>query len=489
MSSRIIKIDSNQGSFDTTIPKSVCDIDIPANIGNVDLSKSYVLITTTVSGGGTNDKAGSVPNPYISYAVDDEADLVISDMSALVRNGNFSSRKGRIEDIRHIDILKNTLSCYNEDRADIEGGNNKLNTYELGVLYPSHQNNEISKVDDISSRGGLDHDIHIPLGNVFNSCKNDGFDTSSGGHGQSRLHFEFNFNLLSAKLNPTFANRTVEGSAVKIVDMKPQTNNTGGDLDVTTLTTSGKYHNKVNIPFYVGMPLSVSAKNDGGAAAVTQHFITKVQHLSTQEVVLTFDSKIMTLATTKQMTLPFVGLNPLAGGSSVAIKKIQLVAYLSDEPPPQMLNYTTFMSEEDSYPAVSNVSRMYSLPPACKNVYILFFRSAGTNRMRSQDANLTDYRITIDNRELCPRKIIMGGKIHNELIASVYANNGQVLKSLRQTQLINQSNDTDTVGAPQQMICFPVPFKPTQTLLQVELNGSGALSGHNIVYSEVARQI
>ena len=179
MSSRIIKIDSNQGSFDTTIPKSVCDIDIPANIGNVDLSKSYVLITTTVSGAGTNDKAGSVPNPYISYSVDDEADLVISDMSALVRNGNFSSRKGRIEDIRHIDILKNTLSCYNEDRADIEGGNNKLNTYELGVLYPSHQNNEISKVDDISSRGGLDHDIHIPLGNVFNSCKNDGFDTSS----------------------------------------------------------------------------------------------------------------------------------------------------------------------------------------------------------------------------------------------------------------------------------------------------------------------
>ena len=106
MSNRIIKIDSNQGSFDTTQSKSIVDLDIPANVGNINLSKSYVLVTMQPSAFMTNDKVGSVKNPYIKYNLDNGTDLHISDTASLVRNANFSSRKGRIEDIRHVDILK-----------------------------------------------------------------------------------------------------------------------------------------------------------------------------------------------------------------------------------------------------------------------------------------------------------------------------------------------------------------------------------------------
>ena len=58
MSSRIIKIDANQGSFDTTGSKSNVDIDIPGGIGNINLSESGVLVTVRPAYNITNDVAG-----------------------------------------------------------------------------------------------------------------------------------------------------------------------------------------------------------------------------------------------------------------------------------------------------------------------------------------------------------------------------------------------------------------------------------------------
>ena len=63
----VVKIDSVQGTFDLTSAKSNVDIDIPANLGNVDLSESYVSIRTLTVAQVTNQKAGltGVNNPYI----------------------------------------------------------------------------------------------------------------------------------------------------------------------------------------------------------------------------------------------------------------------------------------------------------------------------------------------------------------------------------------------------------------------------------------
>ena len=335
MSSRVIKIDSNQASFDTTQSKSVVDIDIPSNIGNVDLSRSYILITTQPTITVDGDVAGDVKNPYLGYTLQEGQRLHCSDTAALIRNANFSSRKGRIEDVRHLDILKNTLSVYKNDLAQVQSGQNKLATMELSQQFPSHQNNEISKIEDIPSRQ-TDHDIHIPLGNIWNSCKSSGFDT--GSHGNSRLHLEFNFQLLQGHKNEVIAaGSLVEGTAVLVQAFEAPPVNGAADANYTELTTTALYKNKINAPWYVGQAVAISSRNDGAAAAIVQRKIIKVEPQSSGAIKLTFDGNISAaiVAATKVLTEIKITDNqptaPNIAAGTVAISKIQLVAVLSDE--------------------------------------------------------------------------------------------------------------------------------------------------------------
>ena len=503
MSSRVIKIDSNQGSFDTTQGKSVCDIDLPANLGNVDLSRSYILITTQPSLTEGNFVAGSVSNPFLSYALEAGEQLHISDTASLVRNANFSSRKGRIEDVRHVDILKNTLSVYKQDLAQVQSGQNKMATLELSKNSPAHQNNEISKVEDIISRQ-TDHDVHIPLSNIWNSCKSEGFDTGMGAHGNSRLHLEFNFDKLSGARNAgVTATSFVEGTGTHVRGFVAFTNNTAAAVDVTELTSTGLYGNKDNVPWYVGQCVNVNSVNDTGAAADKQNRITKVENIASGAVKLSFAAPVSTaqVAAGKVLSAILITDLPLAGvtANSVSIKKIQLVAVLSDEAPPAKLNYTTFDSEEDTSPATISATRMYNVPPAVKNVYVMFFGDSGSTKMRSENVQLLNYRVSLDNKDLTPRPIVIGSAMHKDLINNVFTNNQDSVKSLRESQLVDGGilSPDETVlvaslkGQPCRMIAIPIPFKPTQTHLQLELNAKAGqvLTGHHILYYEKAMQM
>ena len=503
MSSRVIKIDSNQSSFDTTQGKSVCDIDLPANLGNVDLSRSYILVTTQPSLTEGNFVAGSVSNPFLSYALEAGEQLHISDTACLVRNANFSSRKGRIEDVRHVDILKNTLAVYKQDLAQVQSGQNKLATLELSKNSPAHQNNEISKVEDIISKQ-IDHDIHIPLSNIWNSCKSEGFDTGMGAHGNSRLHLEFNFDKLSGARNAGVTATTfVEGTTTHVRGFVQFTNNTAAAVDVTDLTSTGLYKNKDNVPWYVGQCVNINAVNDTAAAADKQNRITKVENLASGAVKLSFAAPVSAaqVAAGKVLSAILITDLPLAGvtANSVSIKKIQLVAVLSDESPPAKLNYTTFDSEEDTYPATISATRMYNVPPAVKNVYVMFFGDSGSTKMRSENVQLLNYRVSLDNKDLTPRPIVMGSAMHKDLINNVFTNNQDSVKSLRESQLLDGgilSPDAAGLlaslkGQPCRMIAIPIPFKPTQTHLQLELNAvtGQVLTGHHILYYEKAMQM
>ena len=499
MSQRVIKIDSNQASFDTTQSKSICDLDLPANIGNVDLSKSYILITTQPTITVDGDVAGDVKNPYLGYTLQENQRLHCSDTASLIRNANFSSRKGRIEDVRHLDILKNTLSVYKNDLAQVQSGQSKLATIGLGQQFPSHQNNEISKIEDILSRQS-DHDIHIPLGNIWNSCKSSGFDTGMGAHGNSRLHLEFNFQLLQAHKNGgVVAASTVEGTAVLVRDFVAPAVNGGADANYTELTTTALYKNKVNSPWFVGKAVAISSRNDGAAAATVQRKIIKVEPQASGAIKLTFDGNIsaaIVLATKVLTEIKITDNQPTApniAAGTVAISKIQLVAVLSDAAPPAKLNYTTFDSEEDNYPATISTSRMYNVPPAVKNVYVMFFGDSGSTKMRSENEHLSTYRVSLDNKDITPRPIVVGSAMHKDLINNVFTNNQDSVKSLRESQLVDGGFSTadQLAGEKCRMIAIPIPFKPTQTQLQLELNASTGevLTGHHILFYEKAMQM
>ena len=55
----VIRLDSNQGTYDTTGNKSIVDIDIPSGMGVLDLSRSYVSVRVICNAGVLKDAAGT----------------------------------------------------------------------------------------------------------------------------------------------------------------------------------------------------------------------------------------------------------------------------------------------------------------------------------------------------------------------------------------------------------------------------------------------
>jgi hypothetical protein len=319
-------------------------------------------------------------------------------------------------------------------------------------------------------------------------------------HGNSRLHLEFNFQLLQGHKNGgVVAGSKVEGTAVLVRDFVAPAVNGAVDANYTELTTTALYKNKVNSPWYVGKAVAISSENDGAAAATVQRKIIKVEHQSTGAIKLSFDGNVSAAIVAATKVLSEIKItdnqptadNILAG--TVAISKIQLVAVLSDDAPPAKLNYTTFDSEEDNYPATISTSRMYNVPPAVKNVYIMFFGDSGSTKMRSENADLSTYRVSLDNKDITPRPIVIGSAMHKDLINNVFTNNQDSVKSLRESQLVDGGFSTaaQLTGHKCRMIAIPIPFKPTQTQLQLELNAGATkvLTGHHILFYEKAMQM
>ena len=91
------------------------------------------------------------------------------------------------------------------------------------------------------------------------------------------------------------------------------------------------------------------------------------------------------------------------------------------------------------------------------------------------------------NKEVTPRPVKIGGRVHLDLIQQVFVNNGEELKNLRETQMVNKAADDAATldNIKNRMIAIPIPFKSTPTQLQLELNATGGnLTGHHILYYE-----
>lgn len=546
----VLRIDANQGSFDTSGSKSIADIDIPSGMGSLDLSQSYISVrvianqgtvqglpdydetTAVASGTLATVNAGSVVDKYVSLNLDTEADGfkdLIYPTASLIRNASmFSQNRGKLEDIRRVDMLKNTLNAY---RTNIEEGQHDLGNmsgYNRGVQFNTQEYARLVNSGTDPSREQPHKDIIIPLSSVMNCCKTDNYSTDA--YGRTRLHFEFNFDkmetrigsqdLLGSDVKTTDQNTfgVVEAGGAGGNDADPQNDSRAGQFadttavgnaeDVSTLTTSHAYVNKSNSPFYVGMPLAVNFKNDG-TAGTSNNTVSAIVHNANGTITLTFSSVIAQLATTgKKLTVSRarVPSTIVAGSSSVSIERVQLVAYVNNSGArvPPALQYTTYISNEDTYASGNDqvANRVYQIPEACKNFYIMFFKSATVQSgVRSEMINLNKYRFTIDNKEITPTAVSMESPKHYDLISQLFMNNGEPIHSFREKQYVRDTGSNKAVltgngrtiskdaGVPSRLIGCPVPFVNRPQNLQIELEPSSgtALSGRHIIYFECSR--
>tara|TARA_R110000772_G_scaffold33944_1_gene82463 strand:+ start:76 stop:432 length:357 start_codon:yes stop_codon:yes gene_type:complete len=113
-----------------------------------------------------------------------------------------------------------------------------------------------------------------------------------------------------------------------------------------------------------------------------------------------------------------------------------------------------------------------------------------TNLTYSKD-NLKSYRITIDSEPLTDRKIDYKSSLHYDLLNKTIINSGnKKLKSLAQAlRPWNYANTNAALLPVVTLFAFPVQFKQTQQILELDLEGNAALSGNIQLNYERVKQI
>ena len=490
---QIIKIDANQGTFDTSGNKSTIDIDIPAGLGNIDLSKSYVNIRTKCSidiATATNEVA-NLNMEYRGAASGANQNIHYPDTASLIVNAYMgSNKKGKLEDIRHVDILKTTLSAYRYNMAEQKNDVGQISGVQQAQMVRSLRINEINKIGTDSSRN-TSNDIVIPLKNIFNICKAESYNTDA--YGQTRIHLEAGFNKLKVlDAGLTAFNETVEGRTATSQQFAGFTVAAAQNAQPwDTLTSTALYKNAANIPFHVDQNISITyAKGGAAQAAKTDLNISSITRNADDTITLGLNGGIYDQATGDAITAVVVrGDSNARSNDAVAIEKVEAVLYVnnSGEAAPASIPYTTYLSEEDTYTAALFISRLYHVPPACKNVYVMFF----SDGIISGATNLAKYRFTVNNKEITPRSVSRDSPLHFDLIGQTFLNNGETPKSMR--QVLYQTNSrvgVEEAGKSCKMLAIPMPFSQQQQTLQLELEGlGGGVGGHHILFYEVVKNM
>ena len=511
----IIKIRAAQAVFDTSGNTNNVDFYINENSGVINLSESHINISVRVN----QDSADAIPNKiaalttsdsgvYDSHLrLQDKADnsrnsLVSQETGCWVRHAEMICKRGKVESIRDNDVLRVNRAVYlkdlEEQRTSIQGYTSAVDG--CGDSVTAKSMNEIVKIGQVPSRK-RDVDIKIPLKSIYNIADaKDGqgnsinWDTSSGAYGRTQMHLQLNLDKMVAQ-EGFFNNNTrarfqklVGASAVAYETMDDQTYDAAGSNvagQMRFVITSAVYDAIEQSPFYNGMKLHVTAGGGSGPAINPLNaIISSIEHQADKKLKLNFGNDLVTGGTGGQTHtgIRVVGISPDA--SSVTVNSLELVAKLvQEDAPAEEIEYTTFVTENDTFPvAQTRVARNYLIESNCRNVFMAF-----AEVIYSAEP-LTDYRITIDNKDVTNRAVQLHSPLHRDLIGQTFKNEGKIVKSMREKLQTDAAAATDQ-GTRVFLVAVPVPLLDRPQRLGVELNYSGAHSGSFTLFKEIVKLI
>lgn len=483
----VIKIPSQQANFDigTGARKNLVDIHLPA--GSVyDLSASYINVNVSITGGADAD-ALAIYNNFIAFTGNGGANHSYPSNAILIKNAHARGQKvGRIEDLRRCDTLRNTLELYKKNRSEQDDDINKMSSISLANVYKPQPVNELYGFGADASKV-RSKDIRIHLKDIFNFCRTENYDSNK--YGALHLHFELNNDLMGIGVETinNFSTATKFGVAGQLMNACDDA--AGVAANAVTLKTTRDYRDISDSPFYTGMPVIVS-RNKGGAG-VTNSGTLRIVNIqydtanNTNKLILTTSATWTDGA--GDYTAIAVNIDPTRT-QTISLDGVECVAQVNNSPQSENLVYSTFQSQEDTYPAILEINRNYEIPENCKNIYIMF-----NTQPLSNEAQLSKYRLTIDGKEVTNRAVDFQSPLHYELINQVFLNNGDNLHSLNEYvyNLFNSAAKGGTAVNQSFMIAIPVPFLPRPQRLGVVLtaNTGQTLTGKHIIYSEVVKSL
>ena len=196
---KVIKINSVEGGPFTNT-QNICQFVIPAG-AVYDLEDSYINFNTKIDVVEANPAKPSVNIMDLQWVTSD-ADKPHFQNVAVVKNARMTcDRKGRIEDIRRVDILKQNLATYDKSQREVYAESYLASNQLMDPLNKQHFTiyRDINKTGNIVSRAVDILPVQVKLSDLFDFCHAREFDTSKAGQG--RIHLELNVDKLEAVQN------------------------------------------------------------------------------------------------------------------------------------------------------------------------------------------------------------------------------------------------------------------------------------------------
>ena len=516
----VVRYDSRQGSFAVKSGNKLLDLEIPANSGVVDLSKTYIALNlgaqytdavATSIGGDTT--AGIYSDGLNFNESQTQADtdtgattasrnssangvLIPSTHAVLVKNASLmSAKKGRIADIKNVAAIRSVLAMYEKSQDNVDSAlTTTLQEPPAGEAFEAGPFAELNKEAEASLN--KDNEFRINIKDIFNFGEIEDYDTMK--HGALRLHCQLNLEKLTLGENQddglgntTIVNQTI--NAVTGKEFRDFKNPAPGGNDMVILQSEGLYDEIASCPWYNGQKVKLS-QTQGGGFTDNIGRIKKVELLDNKKIQLTMVDKIVADADAK--TDYRVEANTLAAtAKSIVVNSIEMVAEYSASPSgPDAFEYTAYHVIEDNFPVAATLNRNYHLHPNCTNVWITF-----PNPIYSTEP-ITSYRLSIDNEPITNRDVVLSGPIHRDLIGKVYMNNGRKLNNMlevlrrgdkeKEEGVITSATHAVAGAVPISALACPVPLGNGQSrMLGIELIASANLGGKISIYQEVVRKI
>lgn len=505
MSINFSKIQSVQGGpYDGTHR----NIDFVIPEGVYDLSKSHVSINVQID---TTDVDGEdLETVYLMNCAiaDHGSSSLIFKASALIRNCDlYGSKVGMIESIKDVNVLRSVLDQYQldedtkiEDRIIETNSSKDQNNFNNSQFRIFKKDGDSAVVGNSETQAA---DIMIPLKDIF-GIGDQIINTER--LGELKIHLEINFDKfarsqgLSSNANIIWDDG-LAGSKDAFDDIINASGNAFEVGQTTGLTTSKKYDNVSDSPFWLGQRLlvqkkiGVTAAGHGAAAnSSSRHRITKIDINDDGSLTLFFSTSIeAALANLSTLFCPtqsagdaiggFKGVG--AGSSTLTINGCELVmGMVNDQMAPAVNQYYTYATESDNGNAVTHFNKNYQVEPEADALIVAY--PAADLAVRSA-INYNNYRFMVDNEYTTNRDVPRDSPLHHNRLQKFFNHIEKPLRSINEK--IRETADTLANDDTTVNLALFETLPMTNNFKQVMVHTDNVAINHMRLYKRLNRSI
>jgi hypothetical protein len=492
MADKQVKLNAKQGGpFNAR--QNLIDFEIPSGMA-VDMAKSYINLQCHCE---TVQASTGVFDFKLEYTHNGAHELTAPN-TAIVRNCSLrSANKGMLEDIRRSDVLRTNLHYLSKTTEDNDG-----TLYKQILPHKTRTNHAQSIWRDLKKEGSvasreLTSPIQIPMSDLFN-LGSATVDTTF--LGDTRVHLEISperfvpKQLFNGPDSLDFANPLFK----QMVDIS------GVTTEIFTVTSSVKYEDLADSPFWVGMPVVVNytftRAPAGPEDAVYNTTIREIEYIRSDLVVPDNEKRLkITLETAFQnvpeasdvftaITLSGQSAQPY-GGLVFSVDYAEIVLQETDPVKMDGMVFTTYTLQETNGYGSQSWAEQFICEPSAYNIMAL---ALNENDLLTQKDEIKQFRIRVNNVDSTDRDVVVGSPLYLDRISMYKTNNGESLKSA----VLHVPN---AVGDGQTARYATLPLKPymvnplpvTQGTKIVDLNVSATGGGVDkvCVFKSVIKQL